>query len=342
MREKHTNGLVFNIGGTSLRSAMYIPKDKSLSVVKRYDTPSYIKFPNYSAELLIETLICDILAVKQEIFGDDEPSFVSVAFAAPIDKDGRAILVPTILGDSYQNPIPLKNLLEKIFSSSSVYTLNDVTAAGYRYIEESEDLCILTIGSGIGSKVFISGKPLLGENYQGGELGHLRVDYSENAIQCDCGGLGHLASVASGRGVLQTILRLSRIQPDSLPNIYHDNLSTTTGFSINNSLIVKAFLDGDQWTCNIIKNSVNYLGQTIASIHLTTGIEKIIVAGGFALALGETYRKQLVEAASASCWDQQQDWNSMIQLGEPDDCDSLIGAGKYATNLMHSTSSKNI
>lgn len=326
-------GLVFNIGGTCFRAARYHSGSTSISSVQRSTTPSHLEFQGYTSDQLRELLFRKLLLTSQEIFGSEEPDFISVAFAGPIDLSGNAILAPTILGDLDKRPLPLLEQLQRFFPMSRVYVLNDVTAAGYRYIEHGdEDLCILTVGSGIGSKIFIGGKPLIGSNFQGGELGHLRVDFSDDALGCDCGGLGHLASVASGRGVLQNGLRMMERQPEIIfESCLTEKLSSKT--NIDNRFIVEAFNADDVWACDLIKNAANYLGQVIASVHLSTGVERFIIGGGFALALGEKYRKNLIAAAQLSCWEQDQDWDCMITLGESDDNDSLIGAGKYAVRF---------
>jgi len=55
---------------------------------------------------------------------------------------------------------------------------------------------------------------------------------------------------------------------------------------------------------------------------------------GFALALGEGYRQQLVAAARDSCWRLGQDWENMIVLGDADDTAGLFGAGRCALRSL--------
>jgi glucokinase len=72
----------------------------------------------------------------------------------------------------------------------------------------------------------------------------------------------------------------------------------------------------------------------LAGIHVALGIERFVIVGGFALALGEGYRQQLVRAAQDSCWNLGQDWGTMIALGEADDTAGLLGAGRCALQLI--------
>ena len=80
------------------------------------------------------------------------------------------------------------------------------------------------------------------------------------------------------------------------------------------------------------------LGQVLAGIHLTVGVERFVIVGGFATALGDGYRKLLVNSAAASTWHLGTDWSSIIELGTESINAGLIGAGRYATcsgNTVH-------
>ena len=72
-------------------------------------------------------------------------------------------------------------------------------------------------------------------------------------------------------------------------------------------------------------------------IHLAIGIETFIITGGFANALGEGYRRLLVEGSQAAGWNLGQDWNRMIRFGSAEDDDVLVGAGRYAAGIAAGT-----
>jgi glucokinase len=98
--------------------------------------------------------------------------------------------------------------------------------------------------------------------------------------------------------------------------------------------IAAAFAAGDPFTVAAVIEAVRYLGQALAAIHLDTGVERIILMGGFAGALGEPYRRLVVEAARDACWDLGQDWDAMVRLGAADDDSALLGAGFRAAGLL--------
>jgi predicted NBD/HSP70 family sugar kinase len=214
--------------------------------------------------------------------------------------------------------------------------MNDLTAAGHRYVDVGlRDFCILTVGSGIGHKVFLAGRPQVGEGGRGGEIGHLRVDFRPDALACDCGGRGHVGALASARGTIRMARAAAERDPmgfsqSSLSRLAHRD--DAGAFNPTGEEIAFAFSASDAWASNVVRTAASYLGIALAAIHLDVGIERFVVIGGFALALGERYRQILVEAASAASWDVGQEWNRMIELGLPDDDHGMIGAGIVASD----------
>jgi len=264
------------------------------------------------------------------ISGGEEPSVVSVAFPGPISPQGIALSAPTVWGESSE-PFQVGPEIEKLWPSAIVFVMNDVTAAGYRYLRDpSEDFCIVTVSSGIGLKVFVGGRPVLGPAGRGGEIGHVRVDFSTDPPVCDCGGPGHLGAISSGRGALLAAWRSAEADRDDFAN----SLLAGTGKALDNPTLVSAFHHGDDWACRLIRRTTHPLGQMLAVIHVSLGLERFIIIGGFALALGEAYRRELVEAASSCCWRLGQSWDSMITLGEPDDLTGVLGAARFAREQL--------
>ncbi|MBT6145008.1 MAG: ROK family protein, partial [Gemmatimonadetes bacterium] len=234
-------------------------------------------------------------------------------------------------GATQQQPVDLLSALSELWPSTPVLMLNDVAAAGYRYIRSAqEDFCIITVGSGIGNKVFLGGHPVTGPAGRGGEIGHIRVDHSPDALPCDCGGHGHLGGIASGRGALLVAQRLAMAEPQRFSRSMPAQQGCADPADLHNEALVQAFLAGDPWTEDLIRQVARPLGQMLASLHLAIGLERFVIFGGFALALGEGYRQELVQAAAASGWDVGQDWNRMVELGVPDGQSGMIGAGRYA------------
>ena len=332
MIDKETDKiLVFDIGGTNLRSSLFDSVQDSLIKVSKIPTFNYLAKPQPTGEEIVGRLFQDIAKLSIAVLDDRLPDIVSIAFPGPVDKRGNALSGPPIWGSLHSEPVPISQELSNLWPSARVLVSNDITCAGYRYLRNSEDdLCVITISSGIGLKVFIQGQPLLGSNSMGGEAGHLKVDFTEDAPICACGVKGHLSAVASGRASVYQAQKLYSSDPLAFKSSAIASLLDGDIKKISNEVIVQAFHQKDSWTYELVKRMATPVGHLLGGIHLTTGIEYFVVVGGFALALGESYRQLLVESANACTWDLSADWDKSIVLGENDDYSGLIGAGCLA------------
>lgn len=325
--------LVLEVGGTTLRAARFDPERRCLQDRRASDTPSHPNGGSRDDDVHREVLR-SLARLAGEVMAGEPPASVAIAYAGPVDRQGQALAAPTVLRRSGGPPYPLRAACSQLWPQATVHALNDLTAAGYRYVRPGlPDFAILTVGSGIGHKVFLDGRPLLGSAGRGGEIGHLRLDFSPDAPPCDCGGLGHLGGLASGRGTVALVRRLAAREPGGFRTSLLARLVQDLG-EIDGHTVAAAYLAGDAFTTAAVGDAVRYLGQGLAAIHLDTGVERFLLIGGFARALGERYRRQVVTAAGAAGWQLGQDWDQMVLLGAPDDDSALIGAGIFATGAV--------
>lgn len=107
--------------------------------------------------------------------------------------------------------VPLKKLFEDKFKTRAVIE-NDanLAAVGERKWgagRQFSDFILITLGTGVGSGLILDGKLYRGHNALGGEGGHIIIPHDKKRL-CSCGGLNHLESYLSARGIKQTILEL--------------------------------------------------------------------------------------------------------------------------------------
>jgi C7-cyclitol 7-kinase len=322
--------VVVEVGGTTLRAALFDPSSRQLGTAKHAPAPSYLNHPRHAVQGLLLTAMRNL---ADDVLEGRQPQLVSVAYPGPVSADGTVLAAPTLLGTS-AGIFPLRRACQTLWPDARVTVMNDVTAAGYRYVDEGlRDFCILTVGSGIGHKVFLDGHPVTGPAGRGGEIGHLQVDFSSQAWRCDCGGRGHLGGIASGRGALAEAQREARRQPDLFrQSVLSDTVASPA--ELDNGALVEAFLSGDLFARRVVATAAGYLGRVLASVHLLVGVEEFVLVGGFALALGEEYRQMVAGAAEGSCWDLGESWDKMVLLGHSDGASGLIGAGLAALSAL--------
>jgi C7-cyclitol 7-kinase len=314
MDERPPDCLVFDVGGTSIRAAVYDRAGDKLTDEVRATTTSSRTAPGTPPDRLLEMLVDDLRRIGTRLL--DDPAVVSIGFPGPVDPAGVLLAAPTVLGQD-RKTVDLCRLLDDAWPAARVLVANDVTVAGYALARGTADsFCVVTVSSGVGCKVFLDGRPVLGANGRGGEIGHLRVDPSPDANICECGGRGHLGAVASGRGVLLTARRLAAAAGD-VPLVSCEGLAA-------------AFRAGEPFTSGIVTTAADALGASLAGVHTALGLERFVLTGGFALALGERYRRLVAHAAAASCWDLGQDWDAMVEMDPFGGRAGLLGAGRYA------------
>jgi glucokinase len=245
-------------------------------------------------------------------------------------KDGVVLAAPTVTGGSGGRAFSLTAECERLWPGAAIFTVNDLTAAGMRLVDDGmRDFSVITVGSGIGHKVFVDGQPLVGRSGRGGEIGHLRLDFSPDAMRCDCGGMGHVGSLASARGTIAVARRRATSDPVGWRHSLLAQLVEDPS-EICGPAIATAFRKGDGFVAKLVADTARYLGQAVAAIHLDTGVEQFVLIGGFPRALGEGYRTLVASAAREASWDLGQDWDAMLALGPDDDDSALIGAGLLA------------
>lgn len=323
---------MFDIGGTTTRAGVYDVAAGCLLRSLRADTPSFLSHPHASGDCL-RSLLYDVMRALAERLGARDPRVVSVGFPGPVDARGVALRAPTVWGQD-QKPEPFAARVQTIWPSARVLVFNDLSTAGYCFLRhEAEDFCVVTISSGIGHKVFLGGRPVVGLTGRGGELGHLRVDFSEEAPMCDCGGRGHLGAVASGRALRDQAMRRARCDPSAFASSRLAYSVAGDISRIENHLIAHAFHAGDSWTRDLVTRVAEPLGRALAGVHSAVGVERFVMMGGVAHALGPQYLRLVALAAGRSEWALGQNWETMLELGEFGDDAGLIGAGRLAVDV---------
>lgn len=224
-------------------------------------------------------------------------------------------------------------LLSAAWDGAEVVLLNDLTAAGLRMREAGmADFAVITVGSGIGHKVFAAGQPLLGPAGRGGELGHLVVVDGPDAEACDCGGIGHLGSHGSGRAIVRRVLTRWANNLATAP--WAEAVAASADPDAEGGrAILAALADGDPVASAVIGEAAALLGRALAGLYLGVGVERFVLVGGFARAAGEPYRQLVATAAAASCWDLGVDWDAAITVDELDDETGLVGVWLHARDL---------
>jgi predicted NBD/HSP70 family sugar kinase len=315
--------LAVEVGGTSLRAACISPRGEMLGEPLTAAAPNHL---DDGGPRLLEAILAAVGDLAGKALGARQPRVAVVAYPGPIDDHGNVLAMPTLLGRA-DGVFDLGAACRRLWPDAVVHTMNDVTAAGYRYVATGlQDFAIVTVGSGIGHKLFLDGRPRVGPRGRGGEIGHLRLDHAPDAVECECGGRGHLGGLASGRAVVTELRRRSQTDPAFARS------QLRNADAVDGPAVAAAFHAGDPFTLETVEVAAGFLGQGLAALHLDSGVERIILVGGFAVAMGEPFRRLVAGSCAAACWDVGQDWDQILQIGDVDA--GLRGAGLYGAGIV--------
>ena len=180
--------------------------------------------------------------------------------------------------------------------------------------QDSADFLYVLLGTGVGSAVFVDGRPYLGSAGMAGELGHVTVD--EEGPWCSCGNRGCLEVMASTPAVLRRVKERLATSPlaSALREPYEeDNLTL--------SALIEATFAGDKLAFQILDKTGMYVGSVLAIAFNLFSPELVVLGGPLAQDGGvilQAVRRQVRLQALQHIWKQ-----ARIVC---DDYDELYGA----------------
>jgi predicted NBD/HSP70 family sugar kinase len=327
------SAIVFDLGGTHLRCACSIPGGELVNLT-RTRIRSFREGPP-SSEIWSEILdkIVDYTRESGTLVEPATP--VALSFPGPLNEDGRIVNAPTVSGLDGQIPDIRSEIARR--TGRSAYLLNDVSAAALYLAGHCpwERFMVITISSGIGSKIChrnSHGVSLFDKGPFAGEIGHLTVDQSDSAPRCDCGGVGHLGAIASGRGVERRARRRAAVDPESfMRSICRTRLGATAETLSNEEHFVPAVRAGDAWALDVLREASEPLARILNTVIFALGLQGILVIGGFAFSIGPVYL-ELLNKLIRQGWDYSaiEVAPPAVEFGKMCEEACLRGAGVYA------------
>lgn len=173
--------------------------------------------------------------------------------------------------------VPFSSELSKKMGLPVVVT-NDANAAAfgekcYGVAKDMKNFVMITLGTGIGSGIFIDNKLVYGHKGFAGELGHLRA--IKGGRKCGCGRTGCIETYASATGVVRSALEFLKEYKDSSINLIAPEKLTSFD-------VYKEALKGDELALKVFDFTGKILGETFADIVLFSNPEAIVLFGGLA------------------------------------------------------------
>jgi len=138
----------------------------------------------------------------------------------------------------------------------------------------TQNLIVLMLGTGVGGGVIADGHLLSGADNAAAELGHVKIDFADDAAACGCGKTGCLEAYVGINGIQRIARRKLMSAGDRKTKLgIDDDLSTRR-------LAELARGGGDAIARDVLSEVGAYLGRGIANLIDTFNPEKIVIAGG--------------------------------------------------------------
>jgi len=260
-----------DFGGTNLRIAAYTPETKILSSIA---LPTRL---DAGPAAVVEDM-CD--AVRQMLDRHMEGrEFVGVGVGSPGPLElpaGRLHHPPNLPGwDGFHLLGEMEKRLQaqvSIEGDANVAALAEYVL-GLGKTQGVDSLCMLTLGTGVGSGIILDGKLWHGATGMGGEAGHITID--PNGPLCGCGNRGCLEALASATAVGNAAEKM--IADGAAPGLAQ--IRRARG-SITALDIAEAARQGDRDALSIYAQTGRWLGIGVAGLINILNLPLYVIGGG--------------------------------------------------------------
>jgi glucokinase len=152
---------------------------------------------------------------------------------------------------------------------------NDANAAamGEKWLgaaRDYDDMCMLTLGTGVGGGIVLRGRIWHGMTGMAGELGHITV--VPDGPPCGCGSRGCVETMAGAAAWV-------RLAEERLAT---GRTSTLGGVPLDPAVIATAAREGDAVALEVVDEVARALGIGIAATLLLLNLECVVIGGGVA------------------------------------------------------------
>lgn len=184
--------------------------------------------------------------------------------------------------------IPLQKYVEEIFGLPAILT-NDANAAAdgeklFGTAKPFKNFVVITLGTGLGSGIYINDKIVYGAHGLAGEFGHIRT--INNGRECNCGRKGCLETYASSTGIVRSFNEFKNKDFKQSTLYSHSEITAKT--------IFEHAQKNDPFAIYLVDYTAEILGSSLADFTAFSDPEAFILFGGIAQG-GDFFRKRVEE-----------------------------------------------
>lgn len=250
-----------DVGGTSVKWGIL---DDELNIVEKSSFPTC---KNSDMELLEE--ICAVINEKKLKY-----DFKYVGMGSPGCVDTKNGIISGSANTPFKNT-PAADIVKKK-TGLPLIAGNDANCAAYgEYVfsdTKSENLVMITLGTGVGGGIVMDGKLYTGTRGFAGEIGHMII--SHNGAECACGRHGCFEAYASATALIRMFRERIIAEGGKLSGV------EISPDAINGKNAFELAEQGNVAANEILDQYASYLATGINNIEMIFDPGEIVLAGG--------------------------------------------------------------
>ena len=279
-----------DVGGTTVKCGLF---QTDGNLVDKWEIPT--RTENKGENILpdVAKAIQDKMAEKGIEKADVEG--VGIGIPGPINSKGEAACAVNL----YWGFTPVAQILHDLTglkacagNDANVAALGEAwkgAAAG------SDNVIMVTLGTGVGGGIIVDGKIVAGTHGAGGEIGHVLVVRGE-AEKCNCGNHGCLEQYASATGIVRMAKKKLQTETRTTKLTAFDPLTAKDIFDVAK--------EGDEVALELVDKLCTVLGTALANVAGVVDPEVFVIGGGVSRAgdiLIEGIQKKYSEIVFQAC-----------------------------------------
>lgn len=276
-----------DLGGTKILAGLVSSDNQVLGRAKRA-TPA-----QDGGGAIVEAIVaCTHEALENAGLNRSQIGAIGIGSPGPLDVAAGVILFSANL--NVKN-FPLGPEVSSLLDCPVVVG-NDVRVGGYAELRLGagrgyQDIIVTFVGTGIGGCLIQGGEIITGSTGNAGELGHMIL--KAGGPRCGCGARGCMEALASKTAIAR---RVDKAVRKGLPTVLGEKMARKGG-RLKSRDLAEAVMNKDLVALKEVQRAAHFLGLGLANLINVFGPEIVIVGGGVAGALGDSYM-DLVRASA--------------------------------------------
>ena len=279
-----------DVGGTSVKCGLF---NTDGTLLEKWEIPT--RTENKGENILPDVAETIKAKIAEKNIDKDDIEGVGIGIPGPINSKGEAACAVNL----YWGFTPVAQILSDL-TGLKAQAGNDanVAALGEAWkgaAAGSQNVIMVTLGTGVGGGIIIDGKIVAGSHGAGGEIGHALVVRDE-AEKCNCGNHGCLEQYASATGIVRVAGRMLAASDDDSTLRELQNITAKD--------VLDAFKAGDAVAQELVEEVGRILGGALGSIAVVIDPEMFVIGGGVSRAgqiLLDAVQKYFKERVFKSC-----------------------------------------